>query len=498
MPLAEREHVLLVGAVEERVRVLHPLEAREPALLARGERLLELRRGDVARADRADRPGAHELVEGRERVRDRRVGVGGVDEVEVDALQRRAARGCPRAAAGCARARALRRPGRRRASGRPSSPRARRRARRASSHSPIQRSLRPPPYASAVSRSVIPSPRAASRSANASSRLSPCPKKAGADPIPPKFPQPSASRETATPDLPELPVLHRGEASDLNHYAGPVGASAKRLTLEALARAGLLRPAFRAYERAQGWRLRSEPRARRRPAAPARVAALRGRGHDGRRVVPRERPRDDRRDGGRARRATGSTPATSAPCSTSAAAAGACSGTARTPACATCTGATTTARLVSWCARNLPFARVARNEPAPPTRYEAGAFGLTYALSVFTHLSFELQRAWIDELARITRPGGHLILTTHGEGYLPRMTGEERRRFHEDGAVRALGAGRRDEPLRRLPLARVRRHAARAARSRCSRRSRRVRRACRRRISTCCGSPASPRRRARP
>jgi len=67
------------------------------------------------------------------------------------------------------------------------------------SHSPIHVSLRPPPYASAVSKVVIPRSQAASMIRNASWCEIPSPKNAGADPTPPKFPQPSASRETTTP-----------------------------------------------------------------------------------------------------------------------------------------------------------------------------------------------------------------------------------------------------------------------------------------------------------
>ena len=45
----------------------------------------------------------------------------------------------------------------------------------------------------------MPAWKAASISANASSSVSPWPKKSGAEPIPPKFPQPSAIRATASP-----------------------------------------------------------------------------------------------------------------------------------------------------------------------------------------------------------------------------------------------------------------------------------------------------------
>src|SRR3954464_6950086 len=69
-------------------------------------------------------------------------------------------------------------------------------------HLPIQVSLRPPPYASAVSNVRMPSDHAPSISANACSSFSPWPKKAGAEPTPPKFPQPSARREISTPLAP--------------------------------------------------------------------------------------------------------------------------------------------------------------------------------------------------------------------------------------------------------------------------------------------------------
>ena len=49
-----------------------------------------------------------------------------------------------------------------------------------------------------MSRTVIPASAAASISANASSIVSPWPKSSGAEPIPPKFPQPRLMRETSS------------------------------------------------------------------------------------------------------------------------------------------------------------------------------------------------------------------------------------------------------------------------------------------------------------
>ena len=83
-------------------------------------------------------------------------------------------------------------------------------------------------------------------------------------------------------------------------------------------------------------------------------------------------------------------------------------------------------RLVGWCAANLPFAKASVNRLEPPLRYVDGQFGLVYAISVFTHLPHDLERAWIDELSRIVASGGLLLLTTHGDSYADRLDADER------------------------------------------------------------------------
>ena len=85
--------------------------------------------------------------------------------------------------------------------------------------------------------------------------------------------------------------------------------------------------------------------------------------------------------------------------------------------------------LVTECRRCVPFATVAQNRPAPPLDHPGRRFDLVYALSVFTHLHEDLQRAWRDELHRVLAPGGLLLVTTHGEFYAPRLSDAERARF---------------------------------------------------------------------
>jgi len=70
--------------------------------------------------------------------------------------------------------------------------------------------------------------------------------------------------------------------------------------------------------------------------------------------------------------------------------------------------------LVAWCQEHLPGSYTV-NEPEPPTLYADTSFDVVYAVSVFTHLTVDRQRQWLAEFARIIRPGGLLLLTTHGD-----------------------------------------------------------------------------------
>jgi SAM-dependent methyltransferase len=92
-------------------------------------------------------------------------------------------------------------------------------------------------------------------------------------------------------------------------------------------------------------------------------------------------------------------------------------------------GSDLSAAAITWCRANLAFGRFERNGLAPPLSFEDESFELVYALSVFTHLTEPLQLAWRDELRRVLKPGGLLLLSTHGRSYVPRLVPSERERF---------------------------------------------------------------------
>ena len=94
-------------------------------------------------------------------------------------------------------------------------------------------------------------------------------------------------------------------------------------------------------------------------------------------------------------------------------------------------------KMVTWCKENLPVAEVMVNGLSPPLQYGDSGFDLVYAFSVMTHLSEDLQRSWLQELHRVLRPGGHLLISTLGEYYASRnrLTASERESFSKGNLV---------------------------------------------------------------
>jgi len=85
--------------------------------------------------------------------------------------------------------------------------------------------------------------------------------------------------------------------------------------------------------------------------------------------------------------------------------------------------------LIRWCRRHLPFAQFETNQFSPPLRFQPDQFDFVYARSVFTHLAEDLQSAWMDELRRVLKPGGHLLLTVSGDQFLSWLTPSEAEQY---------------------------------------------------------------------
>jgi SAM-dependent methyltransferase len=83
----------------------------------------------------------------------------------------------------------------------------------------------------------------------------------------------------------------------------------------------------------------------------------------------------------------------------------------------------------AWVRANIAGVDARVNQLAPPLPFADGAFDIAYALSVFTHLPESLQRPWMEELRRVVRPGGVLILSLHGDHFAAGLTEADRARY---------------------------------------------------------------------
>jgi SAM-dependent methyltransferase len=90
---------------------------------------------------------------------------------------------------------------------------------------------------------------------------------------------------------------------------------------------------------------------------------------------------------------------------------------------------------IRWCKQYIGGIEFHQNQLEPPLPFPQQMFDGLYGISVFTHLSEDRHRAWIDELYRVLKPGGILILTTHGNLSAQRLLPEEKRRFDEGQLV---------------------------------------------------------------
>lgn len=110
---------------------------------------------------------------------------------------------------------------------------------------------------------------------------------------------------------------------------------------------------------------------------------------------------------------------------------------------------------IDWSRRHLsPALRLFTNTTAPHLPLPDATLDLIYAGSVFSHID-HVADAWLLELARVIRPGGHLYITIHDKAFIRhtiahapawRLTEHITRHFGQDAAAgdwvwRSMGAG---------------------------------------------------------
>ena len=92
-------------------------------------------------------------------------------------------------------------------------------------------------------------------------------------------------------------------------------------------------------------------------------------------------------------------------------------------------------RTIAWCKTAIPDVQFALNGLNPPLPYEDGFFDGSYNFSVVTHLSRDVQLAWMSELHRVLKQGGVLLATTHGKNFEHLVVSDEEKDRYASGEI---------------------------------------------------------------
>jgi SAM-dependent methyltransferase len=79
------------------------------------------------------------------------------------------------------------------------------------------------------------------------------------------------------------------------------------------------------------------------------------------------------------------------------------------------TGCDVGAPVAAFSKEFYPNARVFHTDLMPPLPFSDGEFGLVYSFSVFSHLTEEVERAWLEELRRVGSKDCLYLITVQGE-----------------------------------------------------------------------------------
>lgn len=91
--------------------------------------------------------------------------------------------------------------------------------------------------------------------------------------------------------------------------------------------------------------------------------------------------------------------------------------------------------LIKWSRKNLAFTRFSKIGQDSSLDYTDNRFDFIYAVAVFGHFREEFQEYWMNELRRVLKPGGLLLITTKGESRIGELTEKDAERFRSGNIV---------------------------------------------------------------
>jgi SAM-dependent methyltransferase len=96
---------------------------------------------------------------------------------------------------------------------------------------------------------------------------------------------------------------------------------------------------------------------------------------------------------------------------------------------------------VGWCHKHIAGGAFILNAGLPPSGFASNSFDLIYAISVFSHLNEEYQFHWLNELRRMTRPGGVVLVSLHGSHYMDKLSPDILTHIENQGMIFIVSDG---------------------------------------------------------
>jgi ubiquinone/menaquinone biosynthesis C-methylase UbiE len=93
------------------------------------------------------------------------------------------------------------------------------------------------------------------------------------------------------------------------------------------------------------------------------------------------------------------------------------------------------AKSIEWCKNNLKGIDFNKNSIDAILPYNDNYFDYIFGISIFTHLSAQKHAEWIEELTRVLKPGGLMMLTTHGNDFRVKLSKKELAAFDAGNIV---------------------------------------------------------------
>lgn len=90
---------------------------------------------------------------------------------------------------------------------------------------------------------------------------------------------------------------------------------------------------------------------------------------------------------------------------------------------------------IAWCSKNLPGIHFNKNELTASLPYEDDSMDVIYGISIFTHLSEQMHYDWFNELYRVLKPNGIMLLTMQGDNFKIKLNDSELKLYDQGNIV---------------------------------------------------------------